>query len=293
MSYSEWQLNRVRDALAVFHAYADHEGNRYNWKDAVEAIALSADLEIPLGPDGDDKKVRQTSERLRQFVEGIPNKKTGVRHFPVPADPVWLDAIVKFVTAENRNLLGQNELNEYAPAEQAPLRLLEYLDQDFDGERMPPPAKLEGRYQAVTSRDKAFSVIYLEMQTPLKSGLIKVSTVTDHFSAEAKGVFGDWNPAQRIENRRSQENHWGWAVFTPEDNLIMMLKDYRGRNNYYLSLAYEESLWNDASISRLAFLYHDYPFELQASDQSKSDDDMVLEIANEMRQQIWLFQKIA
>jgi len=293
MSFSDWQLGRVRNALAAFHAYADHEGRRYNWKDVVEAIALNAEFEISLGPNGDDTKVRLASERLRQFVEGIPDKKTGGRRFPVPADPEWLAAIIKFVTDEDQNLLRPNEMQEYAPAEQAPLRLLEYLDQDFDGERMPPPAKLEGRYETSLPRDNTFSVISLEMQTPQKSGLIKVAVVTDHFSVEAGAEFKNWNPAQRIERRRSQEQHWGWAVFTPEDNLVMILKDYRGRNKYYVSLAYEDTLWDDEPLNRLAFLHHDYPFELDEGDLAKPDDELTTAITNEMRQQVWLFHKTA
>ena len=60
MRFSDWQLNRLRDALRAFHKWGRDpvDGRYFNWKDVSEAIFLSAEVEVP-------------PERLRQFVEGV------------------------------------------------------------------------------------------------------------------------------------------------------------------------------------------------------------------------------
>ena len=59
MRFSDWQLNRLRDALRAFHKFGRDpvDGRHFNWKDVSEAIFLSTEVEVP-------------PERLRQFVEG-------------------------------------------------------------------------------------------------------------------------------------------------------------------------------------------------------------------------------
>jgi hypothetical protein len=57
MRFSDWQLNRLRDALRAYHKFGRDavDGRHYNWKDVSEAIFLSTEVEVP-------------PERLRQFV---------------------------------------------------------------------------------------------------------------------------------------------------------------------------------------------------------------------------------
>ena len=58
-----------------------------------------------------------------------------------------LEAIVKFATDEDYGLISEAELREHAPSWHAAQRLLEYLKQDFDTERILPPSTLEGTYR--------------------------------------------------------------------------------------------------------------------------------------------------
>ena len=46
--------------------------------------------------------------------------------------PEALEAIVAFVTSEELDLLSKQELEEYVPGFQAPMRLQEFLTQDCD-----------------------------------------------------------------------------------------------------------------------------------------------------------------
>ena len=97
MAYSEWQLNRLRDALRAYHAYTPTEDlGPFNWKDVSEAISLATDVTVP-------------PERLRQFVEGNKTKDGTGRKFQ-SMQPQSLEAIAKFVTEER--LLSPGELDD-------------------------------------------------------------------------------------------------------------------------------------------------------------------------------------
>ena len=150
MKYSDWQLNRLRDALRAYKVYErSHEGEYFTWKDVREAIAADTGYEIGTSPENG-------AERLRQFVEGV-NSKDGGRKYPEPKDDA-LDAIVQFALDEDNHLLSNDELNEYAPARQAPLRLLEYLDQFSGAERHIPVDKLKGVFQIALETWGSFSL---------------------------------------------------------------------------------------------------------------------------------------
>jgi hypothetical protein len=114
MRFSDWQLNRLRDALRAFHKFGRDavDGRHFNWKDVSEAIFLSAEVEVP-------------PERLRQFVEGVKTPAGGRRLLTMQDDR--LDAIAKFATDEDYGLISEAELREHAPSWHAAQRLLEYL----------------------------------------------------------------------------------------------------------------------------------------------------------------------
>lgn len=69
MRLSDWQLNRLRDALGAYHDYERGiEGDYFNWKDVSAAIEELTGVSIP-------------QERLRQFVEGV-KLRTADANFP-------------------------------------------------------------------------------------------------------------------------------------------------------------------------------------------------------------------
>ena len=135
---SEWQAARVRDALRAYHRYERGiDGEYFTWKDVREAIAVYTEVEI-------GASAKNGAERLRQFVEGIEDGKgTGKRKFPLP-QPAAIEGIVAFVTDEELNLLTMEELHEYRPDFQAPLRLFGYLEHNFDADCLMTQSMLDG-----------------------------------------------------------------------------------------------------------------------------------------------------
>ena len=282
MRLSDWQLNRLRDALGAYHDYERGiEGDYFNWKDVSAAIEESTGVSIP-------------QERLRQFVEGVKTPDGG-RKFPVPQD-AWIDAIVKFATDEDSALMTEAELREHAPSLHAALRLLEYLDQAFDTARVLPPATLEGTYRSAwfepsEGAHEDFVVREITLQRASEAGLIQLAMMEDSYDLLAGPQFEDWTPKQRTEARHSRIIYGGWGILTPEDNLLLFLKNERnGRNCYFLTVASDLSHASQSPVKGLALLRHDYPME--------SEDDEPLEpkkmpaIIERVGNGITLFQRI-
>lgn len=249
MRFSDWQLNRLRDALRAFHKFGRDpvDGHHFNWKDVSEAIFLSAEVEVP-------------PERLRQFVEGVKTPGGGRRLLTMQDDR--LDAIAKFATDEDYGLISEAELREHAPSWHAAQRLLEYLKQDFDTERILPPSTLEGTYRNGRIDEDNYVVRELTLQRASDDGLIRLMQIEDSYELLDGMQFDDFTPEKREEVRDSRVVYGGWAILTPEDNLLMFLKKERtGHNCYYMTVAAEN--WHSLQVpaAALALLRHDYPIE--------------------------------
>jgi hypothetical protein len=249
MRFSDWQLNRLRDALRAFHKFGRDpvDSHHFNWKDVSEAIFLSAEVEVP-------------PERLRQFVEGVKTPGGGRRLLTMQEDR--LDAIAKFATDEDYGLISEAELREHAPSWHAAQRLLEYLKQDFDTERILPPSTLEGTYRNGRLDDDSYVVRELTLQRASDDGLIQLVQIEDSYEILDGMQFDYFSPEQREKVRDSRILYGGWAILTPEGNLLMFLKKERtGHNCYYLTVASENWHALQTPATGLVLLRHDYPIE--------------------------------
>ena len=153
--------------LGAYHDYGRAEDNKpFNWKDMTEGIDYSVGLDVLKGSAGAarERLVKQFSERLRQFVEGV-RRSDGTWHYPEPQE-LTVKAIHEFLIGED--LLSEEELRNYDPGPQAALRLLEYLDQAFDAERIAPPSTLEGTYRSERFEPDDFVVRNLTLHSASK-----------------------------------------------------------------------------------------------------------------------------
>jgi hypothetical protein len=254
MRFSDWQLNRLRDALRAYHKFGRDpvDGRHYNWKDVSEAISLATEVDIP-------------PERLRQFVEGVKTPDGGRRLLTMQADR--LEAIVKFALHEDYELISEAELREHAPTWHAAQRLLEYLKQDFDTERILPPSTLEGTYRNGRIDEDSYVVRELTLQRASDDGLIQLVQTEDSYDIIDGMKFDYLSPDERENVRDSRIVYGGWAILTPEDNLLMFLKKERsGHNCYYLTVAAENWHSLQAPAATLALLRHDYPIETKEAE---------------------------
>lgn len=279
LRFSAWQINRLRDCLRAYQKFGyDEQGRYYTWRDVREAIAVFTGEEIGgTGPDG----VRRGAERLRQFVEGNKDKNNpGQRKYPVP-QASSLKAIYEFVTDEEINLLRKEELEEYKPDYQAPLRLLEYLDQRPDEQRISHVGKLEGIFESVMENDDRQARRIYELSQPSDEGMIEVREMEIFYDGDdlyqtSGGRFNHLLVQREHAERASRQEHRGWAILTPENNLLMFLKNTRNRKNrYYFTLGTDIDAQNDEYASKLAFLQHEMPIGMHKRETSQYFKDII------------------
>lgn len=305
MEYAEWQLTRLRNALRALHKHGRHQvedepkgksksERRLNWKYVAEEIWDAAGPGfLGLADDRDTetrrKRIKQFAERLRQFVEGNRNPDGVQRRKFQRMQPDSLAAIVKFVTGAG--LLEPDELEERAPSSQAALRLLEYLDQGFDRVRTLPLLKFDGAYQARRVSDGEFTIHELTLERPSSDGMMQVTMTEEVFDAKLKDKFDRWKPQERYENRNSRILYGGWAIFTPEENIMLFLKGPSARNLYQFTLAADLQYRPDDAVQKLVLQHHHYPIELE--DRNQDEPEMVRTVLQETAKNLLVFRRIA
>ncbi|MBI1181523.1 MAG: hypothetical protein GC201_13285 [Alphaproteobacteria bacterium] len=279
MAYSDWQLNRLRDALRAYH---DHGGRSlkedFNWNSVAEAIAIELDR--------DDLPV--SAERLRQFVEGNRGKDGAMRKFGT-LKPESLEHVVAF--AMKLRLLVPEELEEPAPSFHAPQRLLEYLDTRNDRVRVITPVMFDGRYKARVVEQRVVREFDLTLHRSREPGMMPVTHTEEAFDRNLLDKIDGWDPEERRRHCRKRTVYAGWAIFTPEDNVMVFLKEAgNGKNLYQFTLAAD---WYapQTHAGRLFLLRHDYPIQTEAA--NRIEDDVRGAILEQTGENIVVFRRVA
>lgn len=249
MLFDDWQLDKLRAALRAHRAYTPgRSGPGLTW------LELCADIEVYTNAS-------MSPEVLRQFVEGVSKKEYPVR-FRVPS-PENIDAIVAYLTDPHIDALAADELDRERFAWQVPLRLIEFLKQDFDTEALALPDALEGTYRAAAPADETIIVTQLTLRPDADNSFIRVAEAGDIYSDPGGPEFLTWTDRDRRNSHRAHTDSQGWAVLTPEDNILFFLKDSAYGRNHYWTLATDADLWSGEPVRRLVLQRHDYPAELE------------------------------
>ncbi len=254
MAFSDWQIKVIRDALAAYRLYT----RGYN-RASLPWVELTAKIEsranVNLGKD-----------LLRQFVEGVSRKNPAKMRVP---EQTTLEAIAGYLTHPDVRALSPDELqNEHAPAYQAPLLLLRYLKQELDQETLNPPPSINGSYQArCTLEDESPAMVTISLDCAAGDRLIAVTETLMRYHRKDR-IFHPGRDKPGSENMKKRSR--GWAILTPEDNLLAFMKEEPyGYNHYYLSFAIESDLWSQPAVNRFVLLRHDYPLEFEADDRTQ------------------------
>ena len=274
--FSDFQLDRMRDALRAYHKFSRDSEGVYATLKAIE-VAIHVETNVPI-----------PQENLRRFIYGIEDKKTGIWKPTEPKDPKHLDAIEKFVLEEE--LISEDELREYIPERQASLRLIEYLYQGISWTRNLPAGTLDGRYLMYKNDDYAFVIHDLTFQRSLETGLIQVIETETKYAKEAFLQFQYSLPfLTETHEPRSRTQYGGWAIITPEDNLLIFLKkESDGANRFYFAINSQMRLGEEPKQLTLGLMHHNFPLGEAEND---NKHDFIKQVASEAQSNIHIFQR--
>lgn len=272
MELSDWQTDRVRSYLRAYRMYGRDDGGRYySWQSICDAVAEYTACKIP-------------RERLRQFVEGYPDKKTGEWITSGLASD-RLDAVVVFLTHKENGIMSESELDEPKSLSRPPLQLLEMLGADVAAQHKINGRRLEGRYvtdwlDGAVIRSELVLERYLEQE-----GLFQVIETEETFDLGLVNVIDDLSFQDRDRERWSIGKFAGWAVLTPEDNLLIFLKaESNGWNHQLLTLGAEKGIKDDQPFGRMTMLRHRFPLILHDTDTDNAEmaDRAIQKIADQV-----------
>jgi hypothetical protein len=262
VKYTDWQVDRLRDALRAWHDYH----TEFTWKDAMEAIDLKTEVRIPW-------------ERLRQFVVGV-KQPDGSRTFPIPRGD-RLQAIAEFAFYEN--LISADEIKRYDPRLQAPQRLVEFLRGPnrprlsiqppvMEGEFIGLHPESDGQTSVRTLSIRRLFVDEIEQENELSAHLYILSERREYFDItdyKANGLG-----AERLATRELS----GWAAISPEKSVFCFLQEgASGSNEIYISMVIGMPEGPTSPVSVLVFLGYEDRLYVRKGPTSAADYLAVLE----------------
>jgi len=277
MAHSDWQLNRLRDALRAYHDYGGKRlSQKFNWKDVAEAMAEELRLQDP----------PVAAERLRQFVEGNRSKDGAMRKFG-SLKPESLEQVVAFVMSAA--LLRPAEFEERQPSFQAAQRLLDFFDPSGTRKHAYTSAVFEGRYKARVLEERVFRDFDLTLHRPSEPAVMEVTKTEEVFKMEFLDQADNWDLEERRDRCRKRTLYGGWAIFTPEGNVMVFLREAdNGKNLHQFTLAAE---WcaPQTPAERLYLLRHDFPIEME--DSNLDQEQILRSILQETEKNIVIFRR--
>ncbi|MAT94103.1 MAG: hypothetical protein CME59_16095 [Halioglobus sp.] len=231
--YSDWQLWRIRDALAAYRYY-EHAGNddKFGWGDVHQAILEYTGFHIGLS-------LRSGKESIRKFVEGVPEKKKiGGRHW---GDAEWVSYAVTFLTHPEIDYLSLDELEDESADYRFALFLARYIWE---------PVRLSskndnipvGRYSAheITKVDYIDRALYLEPWAQDK--VFKATLIDIVYPEEVTSKLHELSEQERREKRQAYLITGGWGVQGPDNKITLWLKD---EESCVTELSSISGLWNE------------------------------------------------
>jgi len=200
--------------------------------------------------------VQMDGESLRQFVRRIRR-----RNRPRVPSKENLEAISSFLCHPDIDMLSPEELEEPEIPFHSIRSLLEFLRHDQDSEISPPPPALADVYRAIHPSPETSTQINVELTFKVdgRDHVIRLSEVLELYTdaADVDSGTGLTDKPRIVQTRQQGE---GWAVLTPEDNLLIFMKNKPFGHNYsYMTVALNTSIWTYPSVTQLALLRHEYP----------------------------------
>jgi hypothetical protein len=188
-------------------------------------------------------------------------------------------------------LLLPEELEEPAPSLHAPQRLLEYLDITTARNRVVTPVIFDGRYKARVTEQRVFREFDLTLHRSSVPGMMTVTKTEEVFDKNLLDKIDKWDPEERRANCRKRTVYAGWVIFTPEDNMMVFLKEADNRKNLYQFTLAADWYAPQTVAERLFLLKHNYPIEMDNT--NRGEEHLLPAILQETERNIVVFRRVA
>ena len=285
MDYEPWQLQRIRQGVRAFQVTAG-----YTWPEVEAEIKVETGVAVP-------------HSRLSKFVVGEPHrtkKSIGIRHYPPPtADR--LEAVVKFLTAPESTgyMFSRDDLKLYAPQTQGPLRLMEYLNGGSDAPdgatRYISPKALSGAFASDYRKAEGKLAVSVRFARANYESLLRFALIEYNDDTLRLPEVFEEEIEQLAKEKIVVNRYRGFAVLTPEENLILVGKrETNNENLIYLSAGIDSALYQEGKeINALVLLRHDFPVDYVDVDAESDGAQLLDAVKDELSSRLNLFRRVA
>lgn len=275
MNFSDRQLELARQALLEQQKFGTcFNGEKESWITIAADIGYFSDIEIG-------------SEAIRRFAMGLPTH-AGSRK-PSTSTPHVRKAIytylthpdVLLVTKEAFDDAGERSIDLVAAA-----RLVGFLKQDSDQELIAPPESLLGQFFR-SPRISGENVLIEELAFDRASdaNVLGVRQTNHHYTIASTPCE---NEEMSLKFER-EETYLGWGVLTPEDRLLIFLKNNKtGANLNYSLVASDLTHVEGTTTKELVFLKHNYPI---SSDELEGTRDLDSQISERLVNELFMVSR--
>ncbi|GEM_PF-2600701 len=275
---------RMRHILMSYrNLWRGSSSQKYEWGELASDIEAFCDIELP--KNSLENFVRGWYEKSGKGKESAyePEASSTQRFqkFSIPQND-RVEAIISFLTDQSSKgwFCNKEQLLE-PPKLQAPFFLQEYLNYSEISKRCLVPEQFKGSYQSCydgtePSEDKEIpKCLSLHILESIGNGAVIVDLVQSNSYSHGNRTVS----LEPIDDE--SELYSGWAVLSSEENLFVYTKHHRtDRNEFYLSLGFDNKIYSGSPPDALLLLKHDFP-EDRISIESESDEPDLINVVKE------------
>lgn len=311
----QWKQNRIRQALKAFKTFGANgyqpvsralEGQgAYSWLGVAHEIAEVGGVELT------SSQAKNFAERLRQFVEGSPDKArkraqgrrgAGGKDDEMAQLSGWrLELVETFLLhsdpddpVREKPLLSQDYLSEASIEIQAPLYMLSYLQQGSPARSYLGKSVMDGAYIAEqeTTEGPCRYTMALTVQDPATPLDLAAITQVDLSEQPLASHDRDAPGSGPDDPAGAPIPYFGWAVVTPEDTILAFLRNARTRENHVLhSVTVDARIYDDEPMQTVTFFHNNVPTEIDAQVDAGTDAETKSETAELLASRLLTFRR--
>ena len=263
-AFTDRQIELLRSLMDDYYEVQHHGPMRATWG------GICDEIEGETGTLMDEEVLRQWVKRVRRRdVPRIPSSKN-------------LEKIASFL--EKMGLLDMEELEELAQPRVPHLlsrKFLEYFRTRDRAELISIPQSILGKYRAVTYVNRRTIVVNITVNVDDIRGCVYLDETEesyDSFLPPPQSTDDLWTAhsqyiaeVRRNSRLKTTRTSTGWGVITPENTLLIFMKDEEyGENHFYISAAWSGSIWKGRDLKTFALLRYDRPLEFTEFDFMKA-----------------------
>jgi len=152
--------------------------------------------------------------------------------------------------------------------------------------------RLPGTYRNRKIEGEEFAVRELTLQNSSEDGLVQVVVTEAFYSHDAEHLFDEWSRQQRHDEQYTHFKYSGWALITPEANLLFFLKEgsYQG-NRYYVTVASDLDRPINEPANLLALFLNDKPDFTKLVPEEGGVDNITEKISTKLTDRLYVFAR--